>query len=464
MKGMARPVDRDAVERRRDADAYPEGGHLPFPADLVLTPISRWPTTLPPESLRAVLDTPVDQNVGEVVRPNGDHPQVSIVVVTLDGLVFSRLCLESLLANTPTSDYEVIVVDNGSTDGTVDYLSQVARRDGRVSVARNERNVGFAAATNRGIAVARGAILVLLNNDTIVSDGWLARVVNHLADPRVGLLGAVTNRAGNEAEIEVPYRTYGELQRFARDHMHAHSGEVFDIRTVTMFCAALRRDVWNTIGPLDERFEVGLFEDDDYAMRARQAGYRVVCAEDVFVHHFGQASIGRLGPTGEYGSVFHANRARWEAKWGLSWQPYDRRAKPSYQALVERFRRVVCEAVPPHATVLVISKGDAQLLKLDGRRAWHFPQSEDGTYAGHYPANDDECLAELQRLQAKGANYLAIPASAMWWLEHYRRFAQYLQTQCVMVVSTPDCAVVRCASTDESEANRPTSALCREEP
>jgi GT2 family glycosyltransferase len=419
----------------------------PFPDDLVLTPVSRWPTTLSSESIRAVLDVPVDHRVRQ--RDGGQvTPQVSIVIVTIDGLVFSRLCLESLLACRTAIAFEVIVLDNASTDGTIDYLHDLSRRDQRVRVELCEQNIGFAAATNRGLSRARGNIFVLLNNDTIVVDGWLDRIVDHLADPRIGLLGAVTNRAGNEAEIEVSYRTFAELRRFARDRARANAGNLFDIRTATMFCAALRRDVWDAVGPLDERFAVGLFEDDDYAMRLRARGYRVACAEDVFVHHFGQASIGRLGPTGEYGSVFHANRARWEAKWGISWQPYSRRPAPAYRALVERFRRVVCAAVPPQATVLVISKGDGELLKLDGRLAWHFPQGPDGGYAGHHPANDDECLAELERLRAKGASYLAIPQPAMWWLDHYRRFAHYLRTRCGMVVSTPDGTVVRCLATE----------------
>jgi GT2 family glycosyltransferase len=434
----------------------------PFPDDLVLTPVSRWPTTLSSETIRAVLEAPVDQRVRQMDGTR-DVPQASIVVITIDGLVFSRLCLESLLASRTSIAFEVIVVDNASTDGTIEYLSDLSRRDRRVRVELNDRNMGFAAAVNRGLSRARGTMLVLLNNDTIVVNGWLDRIVNHLRDPQMGLLGAVTNRAGNEAEIEVSYRTFAELRRFARDRARLHAGEVFDIRTATMFCAALRRDVCEAVGPLDERFAIGLFEDDDYAMRVRAAGFRVACAEDLFVHHFGQASIGRLGSAGGYGALFHANRARWEAKWGISWQPYDRRPKPSYQALVRRFRRLVCETVPPDATVLVISKGDAQLLSLEGRRAWHFPQIENGTYAGHHPANDDECLAELERLRAKGATYLAIPAPAMWWLKHYRRFAQHLQTQCRMVLSTPDGAVVMCQSADESRTNRLTSALCGEE-
>ena len=403
-------------------------GPARFPDDLVVVPICRWPTTLAAESLRVVLETPINQRVPERPAANGGRPRASIVVVTLDGLVFTRLCLESLLASISSVDSEVVVIDNGSTDGSVRYLNELSGRDARVRVTCQNRNIGFAAAVNCGVALAHGDIVILLNNDTIVIDGWLERIVTHLADPRVGLLGAVTNRAGNEAEIQVPYRTYGALRRFARDYMQAHSGQAFDIRTATMFCAALRRQVWDAIGPLDERFETALFEDDDYAMRVRQAGYRVACAEDVFVHHFGQASIGQLGPTGRYGDVFHANRLRWEAKWGVAWQPYERRDKPAYRDLIQRIRCLVRDAVPAGATVAVISRGDDELLKLDGRQAWHFPQCEDGTYAGHHPKDSVACIAHVEQLRSKGAEFLVIPSTALWWLEHYARFGEHLTT------------------------------------
>ena len=90
-----------------------------------------------------------------------------------------------------------------------------------------------------------------------------------------------------------------------------------------MFCVAMRRDLWERVGPLDEQFEFGMFEDEDYAMRVQAAGYRVDCAEDSFVHHFGQASLGKLAATDEYGPLFHANRKRWEEKWGRPWEPED---------------------------------------------------------------------------------------------------------------------------------------------
>jgi hypothetical protein len=179
-------------------------------------------------------------------------------------------------------------------------------------------------------------------------------------------------------------------------------------------------------GPLDTRFQIGLFEDDDLSMRVRAAGYRVACAEDVFVHHFGQASIGRLGPTGQYGALFHATRQRWEEKWQTPWTPYVKRTRPDYDALVAAVRQLVHDVTPPGATVLVLSKGDDQLLRFADRRGWHFPQGEDGGYAGHYPADSDACIAELERLRQRGADFLLIPETARWWLQHYTRFAEHL--------------------------------------
>jgi len=396
-----------------------------FPDSLVLTPLSRWPTTIPAESMHVVLGAAPAARIRQVSeRPAS--PQVSFIIVARDGLFFTRLCLESLLAVPTAIRFEAIVVDNASTDGTREYLATVDALDARVRVVRNGWNAGFAAATNSGADRASGDVIVLLNNDTIVPPGFLERCVARTDLSDLGLVGAVTNRAGNEAQIDVSYSTYGGMRRFARRYTRAHAGELFDIRTATMFCTALRREVWREVGPLDDRFELGLFEDDDYAMRVRQHGYRVVCCDDLFVHHFGQATLGHLAPAGDYGRIFHANRARWEAKWGVVWQSYERRERTGYRDLVARVRALVSELVPDHATVAVISKGDGALLQLDGRRAWHFPEGERGMYAGHYPADSEACIDELERMRSKGAEFLVVPAPAQWWLDYYEQFSRHL--------------------------------------
>lgn len=94
--------------------------------------------------------------------------------------------------------------------------------------------------------------------------------------------------------------------------------------------------------------------------------------------------------------------------------------------LVTRIRGVVRESVPPDARVLVISKGDPELLKMHGRTTAHYPQAADGTYAGSYPKTSTAAIAHLEALRARGADYLVIPTTALWWLEHYKSFAEHL--------------------------------------
>jgi GT2 family glycosyltransferase len=416
-----------------------------FPATMDLIPISRRPTTLPDDTVRTVLERPLPPVIAHSRIPSGEdrsRPVASIVVVTYDNLVFTRMCLESVLSSMTGDKVELIVVDNGSSDGTVEYLEQLASEFAEVRVILNDRNHGFAAANNQGIATATADVLVLLNNDTLTPPGWLPRLLRHLDDPSIGLAGPVTNRSGSESEIDVPYSTYGGLLKFSEERYRACRGDQHVVQSLVMFCVALRREIWETVGILDERFEVGMFEDDDYAMRVRQAGYRIVCAEDVFVHHFGQASIGKLSASGEFGSLFHANRRRWEAKWGRSWTPHPLRPNPAYRSLVERVRSVVESTIPTDALVAVVSKGDDELLDLDVRRAWHFPSSVDGTYAGYYPRDDNEAIAQLNVLRKQGAGYLILPETAFWWLDHYPAFGEYLEIQCRQLSDEPDtCAV-----------------------
>ena len=405
-----------------------------LPPDLILEPISRRPTVLPESTVRAVHDLPAGAGwaigaptPGPFGPPARDsYPRVSIVVITRDNLVFSKLCLESVLANTDYPDYELIVVDNGSGKELLSYLDQLADRFPFIRVVRNETNRGFAAANNQGLALATGDRFVLLNNDTIVPHGWLTRLVRHLDDPQVGAVGPVTNRVGNEAQIETSYRTYAEFERFAREYTHAHAGERFEIPMLVMFCLAIRRETHERVGPLDEQFQIGMFEDDDYAVRLRSRGYRLVCAEDVFVHHFGGVSLGSLLTSGQFQELLKANRERFRRKWGIDWQPHRHRPGPAYRRLVPGIREVVRKVIPAGAKLLVISKGDPDLLDLDGRDARHFPQDADGSYAGYHPAGSADAISHLRSLQRAGAGYLLIPGPALWWLEHYAGFAEYL--------------------------------------
>jgi len=393
-----------------------------FPPGLVLMPVSRRPTRLPDETVRHVLARPLGPG-----GRNGGRPELSAVVVTVDGLPFTRLCLESVLdrANGPT--LEVVVVDNASTDGTRAYLAELAQLDPRLQVVLNERNRGFPAAVNQGLATARGETLVVLNNDVVAPPGAISRLARHLADPSLGIVGPASNGAATEAEIDAPYRTYGELVEAAAERASAHAGKVTDLPMLTMFCVALRRSVLDRVGPLDECFETGLFEDDDYSRRVRNAGFRVVCAEDVLVHHFGQASFGRLVPSGEFGALFEANKRRFESKWGIVWEEHQRRPSEEYLRTVQAIHRVIREALPEQPPILVVSKGDDELVQMCGRRAVHFPRAANGVWAGHYPADSFEAIALVEGERVRGARYLLFPEPSLWWLDHYAYLSRYLE-------------------------------------
>jgi GT2 family glycosyltransferase/glycosyltransferase involved in cell wall biosynthesis len=245
------------------------------------------------------------------------HPMVTIVVVT-----YTQLCVDSILRNTEWPSYELVVVDNASSDGTRDYLQRLPERPSNMRYVLNSANLGFAGGTNVGIRAAIGDYILLLNSDTIVTRGWLTRLVRHLeADTSIGMVSAVTNSAGNECRLDVDYEDAEGIESFAQRRAEAFGGRTLEVRMVPLFCTLMRRDLFDEVGLLDERYGRGMFEDDDLALRVARTGKRIVCAEDVFVHHFGGMSMNRLQEV-EYQLLFDANRRQFEEKWGTKWRPH----------------------------------------------------------------------------------------------------------------------------------------------
>ncbi|MGE0605923.1 MAG: glycosyltransferase [Pirellulales bacterium] len=222
-------------------------------------------------------------------RPRkADHRGLtSIVIATFNEVACTRMCLESIRLRTD-EPYELIVVDNASTDGTLEYLKSCPD----VRLIRNETNRGFPAAANQGIQASRGEQILLLNNDVIVTTGWLARMLDvFVSEPQVGLVGPCTNNISGPQQVPVTYQQLEDLDGFAWDWCRARRGVRESVDRLVGFCLLFRRQVSNHIGLLDERFGIGNFEDDDFCRRALAAGYGAVIARDSFVHHFGSQSF-----------------------------------------------------------------------------------------------------------------------------------------------------------------------------
>ncbi len=115
----------------------------------------------------------------------------------------------------------------------------------------------------------------------------------------------------------------------------------------------------------------------------------------------------------------------------------------SYRATIARIREVVSSVTPKQARLVVISKGDPELVQFDDRPAWHFPQSQDGGYAGFYPADSSAAISELKALIAKGGEFLLLPNTAFWWLEHYRQLGEWLDNSHKQVWRDERCVVYK---------------------
>jgi GT2 family glycosyltransferase len=248
-------------------------------------------------------------------------PSVSVIVVTYNNLNLTKACLQSLEENNEYERLEIIVVDNASSDETPAFLKNWASGFENRKLILNQENRGFSAANNQGLAMSTGDFLVLLNNDTVVTRGWVRTLIRHLQrDKTIGLIGPVTNNIGNEARIEIAYNSMEEMHKTTFEYTRQHVGETFPLSTVAFFCVMLSRPTYELVGPLDEAFGIGFFEDDDYCRRVEQIGLRVVCAADVFIHHHLSASFDMLKQEKRQ-KLFEDNKVLYERKWG-PWIPH----------------------------------------------------------------------------------------------------------------------------------------------
>lgn len=282
-------------------------------------------------------------------------PLVSVCVITWNNLDLTRACLDSVLADRSWPNVEVLIVDNASTDASPAYLRELSQREERVHVELNETNRGFAAANNQAIRRASGSYVVLLNNDTVVPRGWLSRLVRVLEhDPTVGLVGPVTDGVWNEARVDGVRVAPEAVDEFAASWASNHAGRIFPIGMLAMYCVAGRKKTFDDVGPLDERFGIGMFEDDDYAHRIRRAGLRLACAEELFIHHAGQASFDKLQRKDE---LWEENRTKFEQKWGAAWRAPGLGTRAATQKHRARVEELTKSSTRPPVLILAPANG-----------------------------------------------------------------------------------------------------------
>ena len=249
-------------------------------------------------------------------------PLVSIVILSYNNTKMTIQCIESIRRRSFHPSLEIIIVDNASEKNEVIKIRNYCKKN-TITFVANPKNFGFSKGNNIGMKLARGEYIVLLNNDTVVTPGWIERLTFHAMKKNVGLVGPVTNNVGNEMLISLPYNkdTLLGMEEEALEYTSSHWGVEQEWKVLAAFCWFLPKKVYTHVGELDENYGRALFEDDDYCIRLKRLGYKLIGVDDVFVHHYGSISMDKI-KRAEYMKLFEKNREYFEQKWDTVWIPH----------------------------------------------------------------------------------------------------------------------------------------------
>lgn len=214
-----------------------------------------------------------------------DVEKTAIVILTYNLQSLTQECIESIRKNNLDSSYELVIVDNHSTDGTREWLLE--QED--IKLICNEENKGFPYGCNQGIKAAGPEYnILLLNNDTIVTPNaifWLR--MGLYEEDRVGATGSVSNFVGNGQRINKQFSSLEEYIQFSEKNnipkRNPYEKKIF----LVGFALMLKRSALDTVGLLDIEFSPGMYEDDDIGLRLQRAGYQVILCQNSFIYHYG---------------------------------------------------------------------------------------------------------------------------------------------------------------------------------
>jgi len=276
-------------------------------------------TKIPPEIPSGILSDKIPSGMTDIIIPTYENEDYTVN------------CIRSIQDCTKEGTYRIIWVDNGS-DNT-EKVIPVLRAINHIPVLL-QSNEGFVGAINRGLAVSDAPFVCLLNNDTIVSDRWLEKLVSALDnDPKLGIIGALTgppailerydshhNIACQQKFRKVPvFPKYINLADFNRKIEKQLPGVVGNISFVAFLCAVLKRAVIDKVGHLDPNYDMGLYDDNDYNIAAEKAGFRIGLLLDTCIFHKGRTTFNMLEREKGFdtAALLRKNKRYLDNKWGI---------------------------------------------------------------------------------------------------------------------------------------------------
>ncbi len=239
--------------------------------------------------------------------------ETTIIIPCKDGLPYTKACLKSIERNT-NAPHKIIVVDDGSGPETQQFL----KKQRLCEVIRNQKNLGFPFSSNKGASKVKSNFFVIMNNDVEVTENWLTMLLDTMkANPKIGILGPTTNRiSGPQQDPNAHYNSRAELQKYAETIRNRKPPRVEYWPRIVFFCVMIRTALYKQIGGLDENFGLGNFEDDDYCLRATLTGWNCAIDHNVFVHHYGSKTFGKMRK--DFAKLLEHNKKYFMQKWGSS--------------------------------------------------------------------------------------------------------------------------------------------------
>lgn len=263
-------------------------------------------------------DRELIQQYRDKIECEGIKPrQTSIVILSYNVMDICKQCIMSIKKHNPKSAYEIVVVDNASTDGIREWLCEQEE----IVLICNEENVGFPAGCNQGIEVSQPENdILLLNNDTIMFPNslfWLR--MGLYEEEKVGAVGSVCNYAGNNQIVEQRFTSMEEVIEYAITHNIPDKRALEKKIWLVGFALMLNRKALEEVGLLDTLYSPGSYEDNDIGVRLRYAGWKVYLCHNSFIYHYGSGAGQNREMWDEKESV---NAVKFMEKWGFDIQHY----------------------------------------------------------------------------------------------------------------------------------------------
>ena len=230
-----------------------------------------------------------------------------IIIPVWNELEMTRECVNSILKHTHYP-YRLVIIDNASDAPTRDYLCSLKNsKDMSFELIRNEENLGFVKAVNQGIRNSFAPYICIMNNDTIATDGWLETMISAMENNRnVGLINPTSNTFSHFPKENESIDEYALRLKSFKD-------QVQELPCCRFFCTVIKREVLEKLGPLDEIYNLGYFDDTDYCKKAKEFGYLPARAKGAYVHHKENMSFRKMK---ENSALFKANEDIFLKRWG----------------------------------------------------------------------------------------------------------------------------------------------------